>query len=144
MKVFRLGQKNKPNNFSRKGVICSCLTPIIELDGSGRPKIIEKKIIKYSVEPNKNLNRDLISPIKIRKNLWTTWQYWGEFNNIVELPPVFSKLDEKDYDIEIATFTRDNIQMPFIFNIIIKNSSKYNNLKLKEERKKKLFNLKYI
>lgn len=118
----------KPKNYSRKECICSCECPI-----SNNGKIIDRIMVKYEVEPNKNI-------YKINnknKNKFMLF-YWGNFKEVIQLSPIFDKLEDDDFVIKTSYFTRDNIQMPFIYGIEIKNIEKYKMLKLKEERRKKL------
>jgi len=101
---------------------------------------IERVMVKYEVEPNRNLN---YIP-KLKKNQWASHSYWGEFKKIIELPPIFSKLNEDDFDVYTASFTRDGVQMPFIYEIRILNTNKYLKIKITEERRNKLLKIKNI
>lgn len=141
MKITTIGNDlSTPKNYSRKGKICSCLCPIYYEKND--TKMSDKTIIKYEVEPNKHTNSKFIP--KLKKNQWASYQYWGEFKKIVELPQIFSKLDEEDYVVKIGSFSRDNIQMPCVASIVILNVDKYLTIKNKEERKKKLNKIKNI
>lgn len=150
MKIYRAGSNLiKPKNFSRKGKICSCLCPIqinsstylLPNPASLSPKT-EKVIIKYEVETNTESSNYMP---KLKKNQWSTYERWGEFKNVIELPKIFEKLDEeKDFYIKIAYFLRDNIQMPFVYEIVITDYQKYKNIKNKEERRNKLNKIKNI
>ena len=123
---------SKPKRFSRKNNICSCLCPIIVGD-----KVLDRVMIEYKITPNKSL-----SYIPIRKGTWSTYQNYGEFENFVELPEVFTKLViNEDFEVRTGFFERDNIQMPFVYSITILNTSKYNLSKKRIERRKKLTNI---
>lgn len=138
MKIFKSGATlPTPKNFSRKNKICSCLcTLTIDEDILNR----EKVLIKYEIEPNRS-SYHMIP--KLKKNQWSTYQAWGEFKKVIELPKIFEKLDEeKDFFIKTAYFLRDNIQMPLVYEIVVTNFSKYQMIKLKDERKNKLLRLK--
>lgn len=136
MKIFKIGTNlSKPKNYSRKDKICSCLCPIFFSNQ------IERVMVKYEVEPNKQQTNFIP---KLKKNQWSTYEYWGEFKQIIQLPDIFSKLNEEDYVIKIGSFLRDNIQMPCISHIDIINTQKYLNIKNKEERRKKLVKIKNI
>jgi len=126
----------KPRNYSRNIKICSCDCPVVPTNASYKDKILADWVtVKYEVNPNKN-NYPIIS--KLRKNQWSTRQHWGTFNKVVELPPIFDKLSTGDFIIKTTFFTRDNIQMPVIYEIEIKDFKKYELLKMREERIKKL------
>lgn len=143
MKINKISSpRTKPKNYSRKGKICSCLCPIIYTEQSKMNQLIERVIIKYEVEPNKETHFSYIP--KLKKNQWASYQYWGEFKRIVEIPEIFSKLDEEDYVVNVGSFNRDNIQMPFVTEILILNIEKYKILKTQEERRKKLEKIKNI
>jgi len=127
-----------PKNYSRKGLICTCLCTI-EVD-----TIVDKKLIKvvYSVNPTGGDSKPPTTKNGKWKQYWNqSYSNWGTFNEIVELPDIFSKLEDDDYIIEISNFKRDHVMMPFIKKIIIVNLSKYNNLKLKLDRKNKINNI---
>lgn len=119
---------NKPKNFSRKGFICSCLCPVYFNN-----KLIDNIMIKYELE--KNEYRNTYYP-KLKKNQWSTYQYWGKFKKIVELPIYFNNLVKYNYNI--GSFTRDGIQMPFVISIEIEDLDKYLIEKKKVDRKNKL------
>lgn len=140
MKITTIGNNlSKPKNYSRKGKICSCLCPIIYGDKS--KLYVERAIVKYEVEPKKESSSYIP---KLNKNQWATHECWGTFTKTIELPEIFSKLDEEDYVVKTGTFTRDNIQMPCVAEILILNVNKYLNIKNREERKKKLNKIKNI
>jgi len=146
MKIVTIGNNLcTPKNYSRKGKICSCLCPIISGSiGTKRgdvPKLnIERGMVKYEVEPKKESS---YIP-KLKKNQWATHEYWCTFTKIIELPKIFSKLDEEDYVVKTGTFTRDNIQMPCVAEILIVNVNKYLKIKMIEERRNKLNKIKNI
>lgn len=119
----------KPKNYSKKGTVCS-VTCII-LDTAGNILDRNQKIV-YEVEPNKD--RLVFSRVNTRKNR----AYWGSVKNIIELPSLFDKLADDDFSINTGYFTRDNVEMPYVTSIEIKNGEKYKILKTKEDRKKKL------
>jgi hypothetical protein len=131
-----------PKNFSRKGKICSCLCPVLRMgDKKFFDILIENVIVKYEVEPNQTTSYIHHS---LKKNQWSTYEYWGEFKQVIELPEIFSKLDKEDYTIKTGTFTRDNIQMPCVAEILILNIDKYLKIKNREERRNKLNKIKNI
>ena len=139
MKIYKAGSNlKKPKNFSRKCKICSCLCPIT---CEQIPNKIEKVIIKYEVEPN-NESSNYIP--KLKQNQWSTYEHWGEFKKVIELPKIFEKLDEDDFYIKTAYFLRDHIQIPFVYEIIVTNSKKYLSIKNREERRNKLNKIKNI
>lgn len=138
MKIsYSIGSSTKPKNFSRKGKICSCLCRILNGNTGNN---IEKVMVKYEVTPNTNS----LSYIRPKKYTWANHQYWGEFKQIIELPKVFSKLEDEDYTIKIGSFSRDNIQMPYVAEILILNVNKYLKIKNAEERRNKLNKIKNI
>ena len=140
MKIYKSGATlPTPKNFSRKSKICSCLcTLTLGEDILNR----ERVVVKYEVEPNTEISHFIP---KLKKNQWASYEKWGEFKKVVELPKIFEKLDdEKDFYIKIAYFSRDNIQMPLVYEIVITNVTKYQMIKLKDERKNKLLTLKNI
>lgn len=118
----------KPKNFSRRGYICTCLCPVFYDN-----KKIDDIIVKYELEKG-NSNNSYIP--KLRKNQWSTYQYWGKFKKIVELPPYFNNL--VNYKYITSSFTRDGIQMPFVYRIEIEDLEKYLIEKKKIDRKDKL------
>jgi hypothetical protein len=122
-----------PKNYARKGTICSHLCYISLGD-----KQFEYVKIKYEVEPGEGR-----APIHQKKGKHSpVYQNWGTFKKIIEMPEAFSQLDEEDFTIMISSFHRDNVLMPCIGEIIIKNIEKYKNIKLKLSRKGKLFKIK--
>lgn len=126
-----------PKNYSKKGTICSCLC-FISYDS----KILEKNIkVVYEVEPNKDRvysesRHNSLSYSKI--NTSRDRAYWGKYKRIIELPPIFDKLDDKDFTIKTGYFIRDKVEMPYVISIEINNLQKYQMIKTKEERKNKL------
>lgn len=118
----------KPKNFSRKGYICTCLCPVY-CDN----KKIEDIIVKYELEKG-NSNNTYVP--KLRKNQWATYQYWGKFKKIIELPLYFNNIVK--YYYVTSSFTRDGIQMPFVYRIEIEDLEKYLIEKKKIDRKDKL------
>ena len=130
-----------PKNFSRKGNICSCLCRVLLLGTSDFDAIYLNNIqIKYEIIPNKKRKNNFWRNTKFGRDQWST--YYGEFSKIIELPPIFSELDEEDYTIVIGSFKRDQIQMPFVHSVEIENVKKYQILKTKEDRRNKLNKLK--
>jgi len=126
--------RNKPKKYSRKSRICSCECPIFDTNEN----ILDKIMVKYEVEPNKDLSYVEF----LKKKYWTSFsQIWGEFEKVIELSPIFDKLKDTEYTIATGFFTRDKVQMPFISSITV-NSQKYLTLKKQEERKMKLKKLK--
>ena len=122
----------KPKNYSKIGSICSVFCII--LDPAGNILDRNQKIV-YEVEPNMDrvkIDRYRYS-IKHRNKA-----YWGTVKQVLELPPIFDKLSDDDFVVNTGYFTRDNIQMPYVTSIEIKNCEKYKVLKTKEERKNKL------
>lgn len=122
----------KPRNYSRKGYICSCECPILD-DG----KIIDKIMVKYEIEPNKKVDTYYKKSLK-GKYSWETYKYWGTFKQVIQLSPIFDKLEDDDYIVKTSTFTRDNVQVPFICEIYINNIEKYKKIKTMLERKAKI------
>ena len=149
MNISSVGHSlKKPKKYSRNLFICSCECPIYSGNlriiryqnyGTrkqgipGRPWFLDRVMVKYEVEPNKVLYRP-----RLQKNQWGTPQYWASFKQIIELPTIFSRLDEEDFIIRIGYFTRDSVQVPFINEISILNLEKYLMIKNREERRKKL------
>lgn len=129
---------SKPKDYTKNGSICS-VTCII-LDTAGNILDRNQKIV-YEVKPN--LNRLIYSDSRrtnfssIKKNKRSI-AYWGEVKQILELPPILDKLSDEDFAANTGYFKRDNVQMPFVTSIEIKNGEKYKILKIKEERKNKL------
>jgi hypothetical protein len=133
----------KPKNFSRNVLICSCLCPIVPSTTFYADKMkCELVKVKYEVKPNKESYYSSSCSNRITRNHWSNSQYWGEFVKVVELPPIFDKLDEEDFIVKTSYFTRDDQKMPGIYEIEIVNYKKYELIKLKEERTRKLNNLK--
>ena len=131
MKIKSVGNNlKKPKKYSRNLFICTCECKIYSTSIS---HLLDKAIVKYEVEPNKCL-----STYKLKKTQWGSYQYWGQFKQVIELPPVFSKLDEDDFIIKTGFFERDGVQMPFIHNISILNTKKYLLIKNQEDRRIKL------
>jgi len=128
-----------PKNYSRKGVICTCLCSI-ELDNI-RTELNSIKVV-YSVNPTGGYSIPKLSKNGRLKKYWkTNYCNWGTFNEIIEIPYIFSKLKNEDYTIITSFFKRDHVMMPFVEKIIINNLSEYNLLKLKIDRKNKLGNI---
>ena len=126
----------KPKNYSKKGTVCSVLCII--LDTAGNILDRNQKVV-YEVEPNKDriyseARHNTFSRVNTRKNR----AYWGSVKNMIELPSLFDKLADDDFSINTGYFTRDNVEMPYVTSIEIKNGEKYKILKTKEDRKKKL------
>lgn len=137
--IEEVGHQSKPKNYSRKGNICSCLTKSYYY-GEGKSNFLDFFMVKYEIEFNKDLDSKLI---KLKKYQWTSYHpHFGTFKKIIELPKIFSMLDEDEYEVNTGTFTRDGIEVPFIYQILIKNKKKYIKLKTQLERKNKLNNLK--
>jgi len=137
---------SKPKNYSRKiskyGFICSCLCPI----RLGISSIhFDEAMIKYEIEPNKNIRRDdSVDKKYANKYSYRSFQYSGSFKRIIELPKHFNQLDEEDFNYKIGHFTRDGIEVPFIYEIEIVNVEKYNIAKNRSDRKNKLNKLKNL
>jgi hypothetical protein len=129
----------KPKNFSRKVFICSCQCTVLSRDLTYSTAVVyENVMVKYEVEPNKDLNYEEL----LNRKYWSQKISWGKFKKVVELPLIFSKLNEEDFIVYIGHFTRDKVLMPFISKIEILNIEKYNILKIKEQRKDKLKKIK--
>lgn len=139
MKIYKsIATFSTPKNFSRKNKVCSCLCNMTTIPSTGT--FIEKVTIKYEVEPH--ITSHYINP---KKNEWSSYQTWGDFKKVIELPKIFEKLDdEKDFFIKTAYFLRDNVQMPFIYEIVITNYPKYQMIKVRDQRKNKLLKIKNI
>jgi hypothetical protein len=128
----------KPKNYSRKitkdGFICSCqCSVIIKFKSTFESLFLYNIMVKYEIEP----------PEK-RYNFKNVQQYAGKFKKIIELPEFFDKLDNEDYIISVSHFNRDGWKTPFPYQIEIVNIKKYESIKLKEDRRKKLINLKDV
>ena len=132
MKIRESGNSLKPKNFSRKVFICSCQCVI-----SCGSNALEYVTVKYEVDPNKELHYYA----ERKKSFWSTPHIWGKIKRIIELPSMFSKLDEEDFIVYTGYFRRDNVDMPFVSNIEIFNIEKYKKIKLQEQRKEKLSKL---
>ena len=130
------GNKRKPKNYTRNVFICLCECPVYAVGGEDLDKIM----VKYEIEPSKD--KSPYNPGKFRTNYKYNWQtmyrYWGTFKRVVELSPILNKMNDNEYIIKTSTFTRDNVQVPFIWNIEILNVQKYNLLKVQLQRKGKL------
>jgi len=125
---------NTPKNYSRKNTICTCLCIV-----ASEVKTIEYVKVKYEVSPTGKG----VAPIRQPKKKYKpAHQDWGTFKQAIEIPEIFNKLDDEDYTVMVGTFLRDNVSMPFISAIIINNIEKYNIIKQKEERRKKLSKIK--
>lgn len=122
----------QPKNYARKATICSHLCYISLGD-----KQFEYVKVVYEVEPT----GDGKAPIHQKKGKFESYRNWGKFKQIIELPETFSQLDEEDFTVMISSFKRDNVLMPCISEILIKNIEKYKNLKLKQNRKGKLLKI---
>ena len=125
----------KPKNFSRKVFICSCQCPIVGVGNDGG-----YANVKYEVEPNKDMH---YVKTKYPTPNWYTPECWGQFKRVIELPPIFSKLNDEDFIVYTGFFMRDNVQMPSISHIEIVNKEKYKIIKLKESRKEKINRINY-
>jgi len=128
-----------PKNYSRKGVICNCLCSV----EVGANLYVNSIKVVYSVNPTGGNSK----PPKSKNGKWNQyWKdnycYWGTFNEILELPYIFSKLKDEDYTILTSNFKRDHVLMPFVDKIIIHNIDEYNILKLQSDRKNKLGKIK--
>ena len=125
---------NKPKNYTKNGTICSVCCIILDTTGN----ILERdQKIVYEVEPD--INRVKIDRYRvIKQNNNRHKIYWGVVKQIVELPSIFDKLSDDDFIVNTGYFRRDNVEMPYVTSIEIKNGDKYKILKTKEDRKKKL------
>jgi len=131
----------KPKNYSRKALVCSCQCPVMY--NESEPAIhLDNIMVKYSVKQIKNRS-NYDKGVNYRNNHhWDmTYSYWGEFNKVVELPKLFSKLNDEDFTVKISDFSRDNRQMPYICEIEVYNVEKYKQLKIVEQRSSKLKNI---
>lgn len=132
------GYSGKPKNYSRKiskeGFICSCSCKLIT-----SIKYICNIDVKYEITPTKDRSNYVGNP---KKNQWSSYIYSGTFKKIVKFPEIFDNLDETDYVVRIGHFTRDNCQVPYPYEIEILNIAKFDLFKQKEDRRKKLMNLK--
>jgi len=125
-----------PKNYSRKGVICTCMCSV-EVD-SVRTEVNSIKVV-YSVNPTGGNSKPPVSKNGKWKQYWNNnYCYWGTFNEIVELPYIFSKMKNEDYTIITSYFKRDHVLVPFIVKIVINNLIEYNILKLQIDSKNKL------
>jgi len=125
-----------PKNYSRKNLICTCLCSL-QLDSE--TLIVNNIKVIYSVNPTGGYSKIPITKNGKWKQYWNNdYSYWGEFNEIIELPYIFSKMKNEDYTIMTSYFKRDHVFMPFIDRIIINNLTEYNILKLQYDRKNKL------
>lgn len=129
-----------PKNYSRKGLVCTCLCSL-ELDNV-RTELNSIKVI-YSVNPTGGNSKPPVTKNGRWKQYWNnSFCNWGTFNEIIELPHLFSKLKDEDYTIITGFFKRDHVLMPFVYKIIINNISEYKILKLQCDRKIKLGKIK--
>ena len=127
-----------PKNYSRKNNICSCLCPVVSLPIL--TDVLDNVKVKYKL----TINELCAKPEKKNyRRSWSTFQYWAFFDKIIELPKIFDELNENDFIIKTAYFTRDDVQIPFVSEIEIINLKKYKNIKIKDNRKRKLLNLIY-
>ena len=125
------GNKQKPKNYSRKKYICSCECPIYFENEQ-----LDKIMVKYEIVPNKE--NKYIKVNKYNPGRWgTSYAYWGTFKRVVDLS-IVNKMDDEDYIVKTSTFTRDNIQVPFICGIEVLNGQKYESIKIQQQRKGKL------
>jgi len=125
----------KARKYSRKGFICSCECSIIISIGK-TDHITDLIMVKYKIEPTGNVYID-----DWKKYSWSTPTIWAKFKEIIEIPEIFSKMNDDEYIIYTSYFLRDKVQVPFIQNIEILNSDKYLLIKNQELRKKKLKNI---
>ena len=129
----------KPKNYKRKGIICSCLCPIITYNNDNPSiKILDFTTVKYSLDPNKLMKNIKKPNIGKKSTNWLAYQFWATFKEVLEIPKIFDQLSENDFIIRTAYFTRDCVQVPFILEIEVIDIKKYQSLKLKENRKNKL------
>ena len=131
LKIDYYFSSSKPKNYKRKNTTCTCLTKIIN---SNKCLLSDNIEVKYSIKYNDN-NSIKISYNKVKKNKPDNWCI---FDQVLELPKIFEKLDEEDYIVNVSHFRRDKAKVPFINYIMINNLSKYEMLKTKEDRKQKL------
>jgi hypothetical protein len=132
---------SKPKNYSRKMFICTCQCPIITIQPSShKDKVLDRVMVKYEIEFNKDRNYNINSVVNYKPSRYnyTNHQYWGKFKQVIEIPALFYKLEDEDYIVKTATFERDGVRVPFICEIEILNIEKYEIVKNKQERKKKL------
>jgi hypothetical protein len=124
---------SKPFKYSRKiskdGFICTCETMIVTKHINDE---ITYVVVKYEIEPPKERSKYIKS------------QYSGTFKKMIEMPDIFSKLDSDDYKVNVSHFMRDGWKVPYPRSIEIINIEKYEFLKLKDDRRKKLINLKNV
>jgi len=142
MEVIKVGRiYRKPKNYLRESLICSCDCPVMYNEKDPRIYLGDIKV-KYSVKPIKNNNKHSINKNITSNSYWNTiYSHWGEFDEVVELPELFSKLNDDEFTVKVSEFTRDNRQMPFICEIEVYNIRKYEHLKKVSERKNKLKNI---
>lgn len=137
-----------PKKYSRKitkeGFICTCECFIVAIGdlSSAYHDYIDKIQVKYEILPNKYLNRNIYDKPK-GKYSYSSYIYSGKFKKMIELPNFFDKLDDNKYIINIAYFTRDGVEVPFVYSIEI-DKNEYLLLKNKEERRKKLNKIKNL
>ena len=138
----------KPKDFTRKGTTCSCKVGVWIKKNNDNIKL-EEITIKYKVIPSKD--KYYHPPYPTKKGYWSTWQYWGTFDNVIELPEhlrnltldihnesgTLWKIKEPDAEVHIAHFERGNKQMAFVLYILIVNEAKYN-IGLRKIKLKKL------
>lgn len=138
IKINRDKSGLKPINYKRKNKCCTCVTRIVK---SNDTRVMDLITVKYSVTPNDGNIKSSNIKKKLRHNIYS---YWGVFDQVLEIPEIFNKMNEDDYYVHVSNFLRDNILMPFIDYIQINNIEKYENLKNKENRKQKLFKIKTL
>ena len=141
MKVIKVSSSyRKPKNYSRKSLICSCDCPVMYNEEEPRIHLDNIKV-KYSVKTIKHSKYTSTKNTYTKGRWGTTYSHWGEFDDVVELPEMFSKLNDDEFSVKLSEFTRDNRQMPYICEIEVYNMKKYKTLKIQEQRSKKLKNI---
>lgn len=126
------GNRQKPKKYSRKKYICSCECPVYSED-----LVIDRIMVQYEIMPNKELNK-YTKVNQYNTGRWgTSYAYWGTFKRVVDLS-IVNKMNDEDYIVKTSTFTRDNVQVPFICGIEVLNGQKYESIKIQHQRKGKL------
>jgi len=135
---------NKPKNYSRYNLICSCKCPIYLKDKIYSGNSVGEGLVdvKYKIKIDKSNNYTYTSNYNIIINsVFKKFKKFADFDNILKLPKIFENFYDDDIDINVDFFIRDNIKVPFISSILVNDIHKYNKTKLKNDRMNKLIKI---